>query len=163
MQLSPFPCHLVPLRSKYFPQHPILKHPQPAFLPQCERPGFTTIQNHGQKFQSIRKNKLWMELRTLCVWLHILQFWNVVLEKDADQLDRWCEKWKSYSESEGKEYPTYNTWRKGNCSGHTLFSNCLLEHVIKVKIEGMIEMTGGRERRRKRLLNDLKKREITVY
>ena len=32
MQLSPFPCHLVPLRSKYFPQHPILKHPQPAFL-----------------------------------------------------------------------------------------------------------------------------------
>jgi hypothetical protein len=30
MQLSPFPCHLVPLRSKYFPQHPILKHPQPV-------------------------------------------------------------------------------------------------------------------------------------
>ena len=25
MQLSPFPCHLVPLRSKYFPQHPILQ------------------------------------------------------------------------------------------------------------------------------------------
>jgi hypothetical protein len=24
MQLSPFPCHLVPLRSKYSPQHPIL-------------------------------------------------------------------------------------------------------------------------------------------
>ena len=38
MQLSPFPCHLVPLRSKYFPQHPILKHPQPAFLPQYQRP-----------------------------------------------------------------------------------------------------------------------------
>ena len=34
MQLSPFACHLVPLRSKYSPQHPILKHPQPAFLPQ---------------------------------------------------------------------------------------------------------------------------------
>jgi len=32
MQLSPFSCHLVPLRSKYSPQHPILKHPQPAFL-----------------------------------------------------------------------------------------------------------------------------------
>ena len=49
MQLSPFPCHLVPLRSKYFSQHPILKHPQPAFLPQCQRPGFTPIQNHGAK------------------------------------------------------------------------------------------------------------------
>jgi hypothetical protein len=32
MQLSPFPCHLVSLRSKYFSQHPVLKHPQPAFL-----------------------------------------------------------------------------------------------------------------------------------
>ena len=38
MQLSPFPCHLVPLRSKYSPQHPILKDPQPAFLPQCLLP-----------------------------------------------------------------------------------------------------------------------------
>jgi hypothetical protein len=47
MQLSPFSCHLVPLRSKYSPQLPILKHPQPAFLPQCQRPGFTPIQNHG--------------------------------------------------------------------------------------------------------------------
>jgi hypothetical protein len=38
MQLSPFPCHNVPLRSKYSPQHPILKHTQPAFDPQCRRP-----------------------------------------------------------------------------------------------------------------------------
>ena len=53
MQLSPFPCHLVPLRSKYAPQHPILKHPQPAFLPQCQRPGFTPIQNHRQNYSSI--------------------------------------------------------------------------------------------------------------
>jgi len=53
MQLSPFPCHLVPLRSKYFPQHPFLKHPQPAFLPQFQRLGFTPIQNHGQNYSSI--------------------------------------------------------------------------------------------------------------
>jgi len=33
MQFSPLTCHLVPLRPKYSPQHPILKHPQPAFLP----------------------------------------------------------------------------------------------------------------------------------
>jgi hypothetical protein len=36
MYFSPFPCSLVPLRSKYSPQHPILKHPRPTFLPQCE-------------------------------------------------------------------------------------------------------------------------------
>jgi len=29
------PRYLVPLRPKYSPQHPILKHPQPTFLPQC--------------------------------------------------------------------------------------------------------------------------------
>jgi hypothetical protein len=51
MQLSPFPRHLVPLRPKYS-HHPILKHPQPAFLPQCQRLGFTPIQNHGQNYSS---------------------------------------------------------------------------------------------------------------
>ena len=34
MQFSPLPCYLVPLSLKYSPQHPILKHPQPTFLPQ---------------------------------------------------------------------------------------------------------------------------------
>jgi len=29
---------LVPLKPQYSPQQPILKHPQPTFLPQCERP-----------------------------------------------------------------------------------------------------------------------------
>jgi len=32
MQLPPIPCLLVPHRPKYFPQHPLLRHPQPAFL-----------------------------------------------------------------------------------------------------------------------------------
>ena len=35
-----------PPRSKYSPQHPILKHPQLPFLPQCQRPSFTPIQNN---------------------------------------------------------------------------------------------------------------------
>ena len=35
------PCYLVPLRPKYSPQHPILTHPQPTFLPQFERPSVT--------------------------------------------------------------------------------------------------------------------------
>ena len=47
------PCHLVPLSPKYSPQHPILKHPQPTFLPQCERPSFTPIQNNTQNSSSV--------------------------------------------------------------------------------------------------------------
>jgi len=39
----PIPCYLVPLRTKYSPQHPILKHPRPTFLPHCQRPSFTPI------------------------------------------------------------------------------------------------------------------------
>jgi hypothetical protein len=42
--------------------------------------------------------------------------------------------------------------------GHTLHRNCLLKHVIEGKIEGRIEMTGRRGRRRKRLLDDLKEK-----
>ena len=36
MFFSPFPCYFVPLEPKYSPQHLILKHPQPTFLPRCE-------------------------------------------------------------------------------------------------------------------------------
>ena len=43
------PCYLVPVRPKYSPQHPILRHPQPTFLSQCEWPSFTPIQNNRQK------------------------------------------------------------------------------------------------------------------
>jgi len=31
----------------------ILKHPQPTFLPQCQRPSFTPIQNNRQYYSSI--------------------------------------------------------------------------------------------------------------
>ena len=53
MWLSPLSCYPVPLRPKYSPQHPILKHPQPTFLPQCKRPSLTPIQKTG-KFIIIR-------------------------------------------------------------------------------------------------------------
>jgi hypothetical protein len=33
MQISPTARHFIPLRSKYSPQHPVLKHPQSMFLP----------------------------------------------------------------------------------------------------------------------------------
>jgi hypothetical protein len=85
----------------------------------------------------------------------------VVLEKNAeDKLDRSCEKWRSITQSEGgEEYRTYN--KKANWIGHNLRRNCLLKHVIEGKLEGRIEMTGRRGRRRKQLLDDLRKREDT--
>jgi hypothetical protein len=39
-----------------------------------------------------------------------------------------------------------------------LHRNCLLQRVIEGKINGGIEMTGRRERRRRKLLDDLKER-----
>jgi hypothetical protein len=38
--------------------------------------------------------------------------------------------------------------------------NCLLKHVIEGKLEGRIDMTGRRGRRRKQLLDDLKEKRI---
>ena len=34
------------------PPHPFLEHHQPVFLPQCDRPGFTSIQNNRQNYGS---------------------------------------------------------------------------------------------------------------
>jgi hypothetical protein len=47
---STLPCYNAPLSPKYSPQHPILKHPQPTFLPQCKRPSFTPIQNQTKQY-----------------------------------------------------------------------------------------------------------------
>jgi hypothetical protein len=49
--------------------------------------------------------------------------------------------------------------RKTKWIGHILRSNCLLKHVIEGKLEGRIEMTGRRGRRRKQLLDDLKEKK----
>jgi hypothetical protein len=48
--------------------------------------------------------------------------------------------------------------RKANWIGHFLHSNCLLRQVIEGKITAGIDVTGRRERRRKKLLDDLKER-----
>jgi hypothetical protein len=48
--------------------------------------------------------------------------------------------------------------RKANWTGHILRRNCLLQQVIEGKINGGIEVTGRRGRRRRKLLNDLKER-----
>jgi hypothetical protein len=47
---SPVTSSLLGPRS---PQHPILKHPEPTFLLQCEWPSFTPIQNNGQNYSPV--------------------------------------------------------------------------------------------------------------
>jgi hypothetical protein len=48
--------------------------------------------------------------------------------------------------------------RQANWIAHILHRNCLLKHVIEGKLEGRIEMTGRRGRRRKQLLDYLKEK-----
>jgi hypothetical protein len=50
MQFSPSSHHLILPRSKYPPQHPVLKHPQ------CQGPCFTPIQNHRQNYSFVFSN-----------------------------------------------------------------------------------------------------------
>jgi hypothetical protein len=53
MRAPPVACYLVLVRPKYLPQHPIVQHSRPTFLPQCERPSFTPIQNNRQIYSSV--------------------------------------------------------------------------------------------------------------
>jgi hypothetical protein len=48
--------------------------------------------------------------------------------------------------------------RKANWIGHILRRNCLLKHVIEGTLEGRIEITERRGRRRKQLLDYLKEK-----
>jgi hypothetical protein len=55
-----------------------------------------------------------------------------------------------------KGLPTYNTKGKANWFGHILHRNCLLKHVFEGKIEGRLEVTERRGRRREQLQCDFK-------
>jgi hypothetical protein len=50
---------------------------------------------------------------------------------------------------------------KANWIGHILRRNCLLQWIIKGKIQGGIEVTGRQGRRRMKLLDDLKERILS--
>ena len=52
--------------------------------------------------------------------------------------------------------------RKANWIGHILRRNCLLQRFIEGKIQGGIEVTGRQGRRRRKLLDDLRKGEDTL-
>jgi hypothetical protein len=56
MQFPPISCHFIFLRTKYSPEHPVLKHPQSTFFPLSQRPSFTPIQNHRQNYNSVYSN-----------------------------------------------------------------------------------------------------------
>ena len=65
---------------------------------------------------------------------------------------------KCYTETKSKGISYVQLKRKKVWIGHILRRNCLLKHAIEVKIEGRMEVTGRRERRRKHLLDVLKKK-----
>jgi hypothetical protein len=46
-------CHFLPLRYKYSPQHPVLKHPNSVFFHWCKRLSFTPIQTTGKILRKI--------------------------------------------------------------------------------------------------------------
>jgi hypothetical protein len=52
--------------------------------------------------------------------------------------------------------------RKTKWIGRILYRKCLLKHVNEGKIEGRIEVTGRRGRRRKQLLDDLKENYMEI-
>jgi hypothetical protein len=49
--------------------------------------------------------------------------------------------------------------REANWIGHILRRNCLLQRVTEGEIKGGIEVTGRRERRRRKLLDEFKERK----
>ena len=53
---SSLPYFLAPLTPNYILQHPLLELSQPTFLPQCERPRFTPIQNNRQSYNPVYLN-----------------------------------------------------------------------------------------------------------
>ena len=54
MYSSSLPCHLGPLKPKYFSQHPVLERPQPIFLPQCDRPSFAHVRSFVKCFEGCK-------------------------------------------------------------------------------------------------------------
>jgi hypothetical protein len=62
MQFSPWSV-ILPFRSKYAPQHSLLKHPQSMFLPQSERVGFTPIQYKWQNYSFVYFNLNFLYMR----------------------------------------------------------------------------------------------------
>ena len=79
-------------------------------------------------------------------------------EKDGeDQLDRSCEKRRSVIRVNEQGNILHEIRkRKANWIGRILRRNCLLKQVIEGKINGELEVTRRRGKKRRKLLDDLK-------
>ena len=89
-----------------------------------------------------------------------VNFLNLVLEKDGNV--SWTDQVRNeevlLGVKEQRNILHKISKRKANWISHILHRNCLLQRVIEGKIEGGIEVTGRRGRRRRKLLDDLKER-----
>jgi len=132
------------------------------------------------KKRTLFTNTLDLELRKKLVKCYI---WSVALygaetwtlravdQKHLESFEMWC--WRmekiSWTDHVGNEEVLLRVKeqknilheirkRKANWISHILRRNCLLQRVIEGKIKGVIEVTGRRGRRRRKLLDDLKER-----
>jgi hypothetical protein len=80
----------------------------------------------------------------------------VVLEKGGNNSDRSCKK-RIQRVKEERDILHTIKGREDNWIGQILRRNCLLKHIAG-KIQGRIDVTGRRERRRKKLLDNLKEK-----
>jgi hypothetical protein len=75
MAFSSLPCYVVPLRAKNSPQHPILKQPQPTFLPQCPNDQvshpYKTIENNDICYNSYTNGNVLYKVGETAEWLVI--------------------------------------------------------------------------------------------
>jgi hypothetical protein len=117
------------------------------------------------------------ETSKVYIWsiaLYGAQTWTLreVDQKYLESFEMWCWRrmetivWTDRVRNEEvlhrvkKERNILHTIKGGNAKwiGHILRRNCLLKHVTEGKLDGRIEMTGRRGRRRKQLLDDLKEK-----
>ena len=61
MQSSSQPYYLVPLTPKGLPQHPILRYPQPTFIPQCQHQVSSQPHKTSGKIMVLRHNRTYRQ------------------------------------------------------------------------------------------------------
>jgi hypothetical protein len=113
----------------------------------------------GGKLCTFMITPRWILLRNKIILQKLCNLWNLVpLKNGENQLDWSCEKWRSISVKDQRNILHEISKRKTKWIGHILRRNCFQQQVIKGKIKGGLKVTGRRGRRRKKLLDDFKKR-----
>lgn len=72
MTISPVSLYLLPLRSKYLPQHPILEHPQLIFLPLKSQMSLSLTHTHTQA------SKTRCKMIFICTWIALRLRGNMI-------------------------------------------------------------------------------------